>query len=190
MGTGGDAGGGGAKFDPLAAVTGSLLGSGGGGDEPEPQQMCAQLQGLFQTRRMKMATSSLTEKAELLMGKEGPEVPAGLPGVEAEDGFYVAHTPTKLWFKCFVFGKGKDSKMRCSAYEPLDNNGSCGWRKCNYSRSTFQTQCIGRTRMTLPLMPSGPEPTCIYTGHNGEAVPKDLMGKPVPYAMYVLGGED
>jgi len=139
--------------------------------EPDLQQQCTQLQGLFAKRSLKAAA----DDSQLLAGK----APRNLTGNEAPDGLFVLHSASQTWFKCFATSQDSTTELRCTPYEALDN-AKCGWRRCNYHRQTFRTQCVQRL--------TGGPPECIYVGHFGQPQPPDLMGKPAPYAVYILGG--
>eukprot|EP00747_Dinoflagellata_sp_TGD_P202011 gnl/TRDRNA2_/TRDRNA2_75493_c0_seq1.p1 gnl/TRDRNA2_/TRDRNA2_75493_c0~~gnl/TRDRNA2_/TRDRNA2_75493_c0_seq1.p1 ORF type:complete len:334 (+),score=42.96 gnl/TRDRNA2_/TRDRNA2_75493_c0_seq1:104-1105(+) len=152
--------------------------------EPEPAAQCARLRGLFASRKLTNNILEVEAKA-----KNPADPPRDLAGVNADGagshGFYVLHSPTHLWFRCFLFGRGREAHLECIPYQQNPRSAKCGGlltaKKCDYDRQTFRTECLKKKTGILST-----DYKCIYTGHLGESQGLDMLGKPVPYGVYVL----
>merc|ERR1712008_601803 len=120
-------------------------------------------------------------KDSILQAQAKP--PLKLVDSEASDGLYVAHTPSKAWFRCFIFGTAPDAQMMCMPLQPKKSK-HCGWRRCDYHRQTFRTECLQPASGLMSIL--GAQPQCIYVGHAGQPQPTDIQGKPTDYAVYMM----
>merc|ERR1711939_699187 len=75
--------------------------------------------------------------------KKGTKQLQSLTGSKMEEGIYVAHSGSKLWFHCYIAGSGRDAEMRCVPMDMIDEP-NCGFRVCNHDRQTFQTVCLSK----------------------------------------------
>ncbi|CAJ1423424.1 unnamed protein product [Effrenium voratum] len=155
-------------------------GSAGGKGDPDLPRQCAELYGLFDRKNiMEAPTDSLLR---VNMGK--PKGLASLEDDKAPGGLFLQHTASHQWYHCFILGKKEDAQLQCVPMEPdkrHQRSGRCGAQKCDFDRNTFKTECLKRIVGMLG------RPQCVYVGHHMELHPKDIMGKPVPYSVFIMG---
>eukprot|EP00435_Cladocopium_sp_Y103_P034976 s2761_g9.t1 len=158
--------------DLAANAVSEFFGSAGGKGDPDLPRQCSELYGLFQRKN--------------IMGEMWYGVPKGLADLEddkAPGGLFIQHTTSHQWYHCFILGKKEEAQLQCVAMEPdeiFKARGTCGVQACDFDRVTFKTECLTRV---VGLMG---RPQCVYVGHHMELHPKDIMGKPVPYSVYIL----
>merc|ERR1719469_791942 len=111
--------------------------------------------------------------------------PTNLIGEATSHGFWVHHTSSQFWFRCFLHGEGSRAQLRCKIAKPADEpDGKCGRRRCDFDRATFKTNCVSEPGTFFDSK------KCIYTGHFGELRPLDMTGKPTPYQVFVMSAPE
>lgn len=156
-----------------------FFGSAGGKGDPDLPRQCSELYGLFQRKNIMEAPTDATLRVNI-------GVPKGLADLEddkAPGGLFIQHTTSHQWYHCFILGKKEEAQLQCVAMEPdeiFKARGTCGVQACDFDRVTFKTECLTRV---VGLMG---RPQCVYVGHHMELHPKDIMGKPAPYSVYIL----
>ncbi|CAE7871590.1 Pacrg, partial [Symbiodinium microadriaticum] len=169
--------------DYALQAAGEYFSSAGGKGDPEVERQCHELYGLFQRKNVMEAHTDRTLKRSR-GGKSKPL--ANLEGDKAPGGLFIQHTASHQWYHCFILGKKEDAQLQCVAMEPdwifqKTNRKLCGLQSCDYDRLTFKTECLDRVVGWIPRS------QCVYVGHHGQVHPKDMMGTPVPYSVYIMG---
>eukprot|EP00929_Paragymnodinium_shiwhaense_P064129 TRINITY_DN32088_c0_g1_i5.p1 TRINITY_DN32088_c0_g1~~TRINITY_DN32088_c0_g1_i5.p1 ORF type:complete len:304 (-),score=53.11 TRINITY_DN32088_c0_g1_i5:29-940(-) len=197
----------GTKLGDIAGAAQGALGGSGDASRAEADELedvpqaCAQLQGAFARRVMKESAkdkelfSSGIKHPSTLVGMEDVKLTmkdkvSVLSGKEASGALWVLHSPSKMWFRCFLDGRMKKAMLRCSPHYPKEYGARCGFTKCDMDRTTFKTVCLqgpaGRGFLSSTLLGDLAD-KCVYMGHSGEMRPFDVAGKPTNYGVFILG---